>query len=107
MPMNSLRVGTVPLHPLRITVTDDADQPRDDLADYGDINLLLVGPDMEAIDTSAGTIVLDEISDGIVKYAWPAFSLFPTPGDYTLSLALLGPNSVEDYTEEDVVEVFT
>lgn len=104
--MNSLRVGTIPLHPLRVTVTDDEDVARTDLADYGEIQLVLVDPLGDPVDTSGGTIVLDEISDGIVKYAWPSTSLFTEPGDYSVALALLGPNSVEDYTEEDTIEVF-
>lgn len=104
--MGSLSVGSVPLHPLAITVTDDEDVPRDDLGAYGSIELWLVDPDLEAVDTSGGTVVLDDIDQGVVKFAWPAQTLFPTPGDYSIRLRLLGPNSVEDWTEADVIEVY-
>lgn len=98
-----LYVGAVPLSPLQVTVTD-AGSPLD-LSDYTDVELSLVNPLGQVVDTSAGEILLDEAESGVVKYAWPDTSLFTTPGDYRIQLRLSNGDA-QDYTTVTVVEVY-
>ena len=96
-----MTVGQVPLQALRLNVLDDA-RKRVDLNDYGEVTLVLIDPNGTPVDTSGGSINVGD--DGTAVYAWPAVSLFATPGDYRLKLKASG-TGVLDWTDEAIVEV--
>lgn len=96
-----LYVGQVPLQPLVITVLDGLTPV--DLGLYADVDLLLTDPDGEPVDTSAGFTSVD---DGRLKFVWPLVTLFPSAGDYRMTVRASGPG-VLDYSDPYVIEVLS
>lgn len=95
-----LTVGQVPVEALSVTVLDDRRQPAD-LSGYTAFDLLLTSPEGVPVNTSAG---VTSVVGGKIKYAWPATSLFATPGDYTLRLKA-SKGAAVDYSDPAVIEV--
>jgi hypothetical protein len=92
--------GQVPVQSLSALILDGRNVI--DPATYDSVTVLLTSPEGASIDTSGGVV---QVVDGKVRYRWPAVSLFPTPGDY--SLVVRGAKgSAVDLTEPLTIEVY-
>lgn len=94
-----LFVGQLPVQPLRIAVTGAT------LLDYDVVEVHMRNPLGDAVDLSAGTVLLDEAADGVVKYAWGPASPFAVVGDYAVQVRLLTDTATE-YTTTAKIEVY-
>jgi hypothetical protein len=94
--------GQVPVRPLRIVVLDERGRVVD-LGTYSSVELVLRNPDGVLVDTSAGALTVDD--EGAAVFTWPTVTLFPTPGDYRLTLKAHQGSAV-DWTDDVFVEVY-
>lgn len=101
---DNLYVGQVPATPMKVTVLHPVTGAGLDLGDYDTIELLMVNPYGEPVDTSGGTIVPDPSEAGVYRYVWPPGSLFTQVGDFKAQTKLIA-SGVIDYTEKSVIEV--
>ena len=106
MNIGPLYTSQVPGFPLVVEVLDSRTNKPRNLITYTSVEILMNGPDGENIDTSSGIPAIIDVTGGLVRYEWPVTSLFPTVGDYTLQVALTGPNGIYDLTIPQTIEVF-
>jgi hypothetical protein len=93
-------VGQVPVQPLSVTLVSDTGAPVD-LTQYNGFDLVLIAPEGQTVDTSAGQT---SVVNGKVRYVWPTTTLFAKPGDYSLFVKAKNGSAV-DFTETLTIPV--
>lgn len=98
-------VGQKPAQPLLISITDPITNDAIDLTGYSGVELLLVDPNGDVIDTGQGSAFVADPAQGIVSYEFPENeTLFEKAGDYMWQLQL-NTATAQDYTAPAVFEV--
>jgi len=97
-------VGQIPNRPLSILVKDSEGNDMD-LSTYTTIKITMLGSYNEEIDTTGGTLNVNNASLGKIIYNWPTSkSLFDYPGDYIVQLELSGTGK-KDFTSVHTLRV--